>query len=193
MPRPTAEAKAATANTYITDFVVLPLQSELQPDQPADLRIKFKLRGGIFDSFNRAAWQLAWHKHDVMLRLLINISIYKKMAGVVSSKVLGPLKFVKKGKLYWTRNPDLTDNITNTIWAFVVDEEDRPRIFDAEIDIKQALFDFDRRISLPPSSLKEEKNTLFAKVQVKWGRHIYIEKGKVSSSSPPFTLEVRKR
>ncbi|MEM0117780.1 MAG: hypothetical protein QXV32_04980 [Conexivisphaerales archaeon] len=193
MPRPTEEAKAATRNSFLTDLVIQPLQKTIQRGQNLEIRVKFRLRGGIYDAFNREAWQIAWQKHDIMLRLIINVEIFKK--GLRSSSLTGKLKFVKKGKLYWTRNPDLTDNITNRIWAFVVDEDSNPRFFDEESKVKEALFDFEKAITIQQEKLAGERagrKAIFAKAEVRWGRHIFVEKGRVSATSPPVEIEMGK-
>lgn len=189
MPRPTEEAKIATRNTFITDLIVQPIQKVLKENQNLDLRIRYKLRGGIYDSFNRSTWQTAWQRHDIMLRLISKIQIYKKKF-LLPVSITGELKFIKKGKLYWTRNPDLTDNITNRIWAFVVDEDSRPRFFDVEDKVKEALFDFDRVITIEGSKFEKGETEIFAKAEVRWGRHIYIERGSISATSPPVVIRV---
>jgi hypothetical protein len=189
MPSPTDEARAAARDTHISELKATPSVESSHSDQRVDVRVKFKIRGGLYQAFNRDTWQTAWPKHDTMLRLLIWVGIYRKKAGV-SRAVIKPIKFVRKGKLYWTRNPDLTDNLKNRVWAFVVNEDGRPRIFDSERDIKDALFNFDRGITLPPESLKSGRNTFHVKVKLKWGRHTFVEKGQVSEVSEPFSIQV---
>jgi len=188
MPRPTEEAIAATKSSFIADLLLQPSRKSMSIEEDIEIRIKYKLRGGIYDSFTREAWQAAWYKHDIMLRLISHVEVLKK--GVPSSSITGKLKFVKKGKLYWTRNPDLTDNVTNRIWAFVVDEDSNPRFFDQEDKVKEALFNFERVITVKGSKIGKGKKKIYAKAEVKWGRHIYVEKGKVSATSPPVEIEV---
>jgi len=188
MPRPTAEAKAATKSSFIADLLIQPSKKSISSEETVDFRIKYKLRGGIYDSFTREAWQVAWQKHDIMLRLISFVEVFRK--GISSASLTGRLKFVKKGKLYWTRNPDLTDNVTNRIWAFVVDEDSNPRFFDSEEQVKEALFDFDRVITVAGSRLGKGNKKVYAKAEVKWGRHIYVEKGRVAATSPPAEIKV---
>ena len=111
-----------------------------------------------------------------------------KRGTLFSSQVAEPPKYVRKAILYWTRNPDLTNNVTNRIWAMVVDEEGIPHVYDSERNLKDALFTFDRRI-LAPSPALADGDEVRVEVKVKWGRHSFIEKGEASSTSEPLVVK----
>ncbi len=171
-------------STSVHDLTVSQTSGEIPPEAGLQLRISFRLSGGLVDVFSRGTWQEAYEVHDTTLRLLYWIKV--KRRGILSSQVADPAKYLKKASLYWTRNPDLTDNMTNRIWAMVVDEEKIPHFFDSEEKLKECLFIFDRRIMVPASALHRGSEELAVEVKVKWGRHSYIEKGHTTVTSPPF-------
>jgi hypothetical protein len=190
MPSPTSEAKELGRSTRIENFVCIPSRPNLGKDQPLDVKVRFDIRGGLYEVFNRETWQHAYEKHDTLLRLMFRIGVYRKSTGFISTAVIKPIKFVRKGKLYWTRNPDLTDNVTNRIWAFMVTEDGAPKIFDSERDLRDTLFGIERLFTISQDHLKPGRNVFFAKAWLKWGRHTYIEKGSTSGSSRPFEVTV---
>jgi len=185
----TSELKESLSrSTGIDAVIVTQTSGEVAADQGAQFRVRFSLRGGLVDTFNRATWQQAYDVHDTSLRLLYWITMKKK--GAFRSSAIGePSKFLKKATLYWTRNPDLTDNVTNRIWAMVVSEEKVPHIFDSERELRDYLFTFDRRILVPAAAISRVSGPLVAEVRLKWGRHSFIEKGHVVATSDPFELK----
>lgn len=190
MPSPTSEARELGRTTKIEGLTCIASTNRARRDQAVEIKVKFQIRGGLYEVFNRSTWQQAYESHDTLLRLMFRIGLYRRTSGFVSSAVVKPVKFVRKGKLYWTRNPDLTDNVTNRIWAFIVTEDGAPKIFDSERDLRDSLFDIERIFSIPSASLKPGKNTYFARAWLKWGRHTYIEKGSTSAKSEPTLINV---
>jgi hypothetical protein len=177
-----------SGRTFLKSITVTQTSGEVTAEQGAQVRVQFELGGGLVDAFNRATWQEAYDLHDTSLRLLYWITI-KRKGRLTGSKLAEPAKFLKKATLYWTRNPDLTDNVTNRIWAMVVDEDKIPHIFDSERKLREYLFRFDRRLLIPASSLDKAPAPLVAAIRLKWGRHSFIEKGEATGTSAPFTLK----
>ncbi len=174
--------------TRVTVIEAAPTSGEVSPDQGTQVRVRFGLEGGLVEAFNRATWQEAYELHDTSLRLSYRIGIRRKGA-LLSSSVGEPVRYVKKASLYWTRNPDLTDNVTNRIWAMVVDEEKVPHVFDSEEELKEFLFTFERRVLVPADVARRVSGQVVAEVAVKWGRHSFVEKGLAKATSLPFALK----
>ncbi|MEM3185553.1 MAG: hypothetical protein QXQ39_02575 [Conexivisphaerales archaeon] len=190
IPAPSSEAVAIAKNTRLTAIHVIPSSNDISADQSLDVKVRFAIAGGLYEVYNRDTWQNAYAKHDTMLRIIYKVGLYRKTTGLLSRTIVRPIKFVRKGKLYWTRNPDLTDNTENRIWSFVVDEEGLPRIFDKEIDVKNALFSFERILTVPAESLRTGKNSILARVSAEWYRHTYIGKGNLHGTSKPVDIIV---
>jgi hypothetical protein len=152
------------------------------------LGLRFRVEGGLYDVFNRDVWQSAYAVHDNAMRFTYRVKVLR--SGIVPRAVAGPLKCVRKATLYWTRNPDLTDDASNAIWAMVVDEEKVPHLFDSEAALKGFLFSFERKLLVPAGSLRRGEADLMVRVEGKWGRHSYIEKGQTSATSEPFRVKV---
>ncbi|HVP24067.1 MAG TPA: hypothetical protein VMS77_09180 [Conexivisphaerales archaeon] len=181
------DGRELSRRTSLGPVYVSQTTGEVQPEQGVQLKVKFRLQGGLVDAFSRATWQTAYEAHDTSLRLLYWLAV-KKKGGLRRGNVAGPAKHLKKATLYWTRNPDLTDNATNRIWAMVIDEEKVPHVFDSEEKVKEALFSFERRI-LVPASLMSQADEVRVEVKLKWGRHSFIEKGHVSAVSDRLAIK----
>ena len=174
-------------STSVRDLAASQTSGGIPSEAGVQLRVRFRLSGGLVDVFSRGTWQEAYEVHDTTLRLLYWIKVKRK--GILSTQVADPAKYLKKAALYWTRNPDLTDNVTNRIWAMVVDEEKIPHFFDLEEKLKDCLFTFDRRILVPASALHSGSDELAVEVKVRWGRHSYIEKGHTTATSQPLKVK----
>ncbi|MDG6938797.1 MAG: hypothetical protein JRN39_00100 [Nitrososphaerota archaeon] len=190
IPSPSKEAPAAGRTTTLSEVVAGPVHRETTADQNVDVRVRFSIQGGLRDAYDRSCWQTAYAEHDTLLRIIFHAGIYRKAGGVLDRAVVKKTKFVKKGKLYWTRNPDLTDNTANRIWSFVVDEDGAARVHDKEEDVKDTLFTFDRTLTIPAGSLKKGTNTLFVKASARWFRHTYAGSGSLSGSSRQFDVAI---
>ena len=174
--------------TVVEALRVTQTKGEVPAEEGVQLRVQFELQGGLVDAFSRDAWQAAYELHDTSLRLLYWLAVRKK-GSLLRSQVAEPAKYLRKATLYWTRNPDLTDNVTNRIWAMVIDEEKVPHVFDTEKELKESLFKFDRRVLLTAASLPGKGDKIVVEVKVKWGRHSFIEKGIARAASDPVSLE----
>jgi hypothetical protein len=183
-----SQKRVLSKSTRIRSLEVGQTSGEVTADQGAQLRIRFKLVGGLVDAFSRDVWQTAYDVHDTSLRLLYRVKVMRK-GGLLGSQVAEPARYLKKATLYWTRNPDLTDNITNRIWVMVIDEEKVPHVFDTEKDVRESLFSFDRRLLVPATALPKKGEKVVVEVKMKWGRHSFIEKGTTTSVSAPFSFE----
>jgi hypothetical protein len=176
----------AAEETVVANFSVTPLVSEVTPGRELEVEVAFSVKGKLRRSFSRASWQEAYEAHDLQLRLAYELTLVRR-AAIFHHKVFGPLRLVKKAKLYWSRNPDLEDHI----WAMVVDEDGMPHIFDREEQVDAALFDFRRRVLIPSGALAPGDHVLKAELRLRWGRHLYVEGGELRAESPPFGVKVK--
>ena len=182
-----ADRRGLSKNTSVGALSAEQTTGEVPLEAGVQLRVRFRLEGGLVEAFSRGAWQTAYEVHDTSLRLLYWVTVKKKGA-VLKAQLAEPAKFLKKATLYWTRNPDLTDNVTNRIWAMVIDEEKVPHFFDSEPKLKEFLFTFDRRVLVPAVAVSGTSRGLEVEVKVKWGRHSFIEKGHASATSASLTI-----
>ncbi|MDG7035146.1 MAG: hypothetical protein JRN37_10040 [Nitrososphaerota archaeon] len=162
---------------------------EVSLDEAVKVSVRAKLEGGLVDAFRRATWQEAYAAHDILLRLQFGMSI--RSGGQLFGKTIVSAKWVKKGILFWTRDANLTDNVTNMIWAMAADENGYNHFFEDEQGVRDFLFTFTRELSFLPVSLGRGEHRLHAEVFVKWWRHTYIERGQVAARSPSISLKVR--
>ncbi len=59
-----------------------------------------------------------------------------------------------------------------------------------EAEAQDMLFNVTRNFELPASTLGTGEHTLDAKVRVKWGKHIFTERGEASAKTSPLKIRV---
>src|SRR5579875_2902720 len=136
MPSPTSEARELGRTTKIEGLTCIASTSRARPDQAVDIKVKFQVRGGLYDVFNRSTWQQAYESHDTLLRLMFRIGLYRRTSGFVSSAVVKPVKFVRKGRLYWIGTKALSQHITVRMCISVVKDDVAKTIRDLKMELR---------------------------------------------------------
>ncbi len=146
----------------------------------------FRIVGGLREAFNPEVWTMSWEDFDKILRLTFEMSLGVQR-GPLTRKLSGAKKQVRKASFYWSRDPDLPYRI----WPMIVPEDGGPPKIPVSVeDAKSKMLDFTKTFDFPASSLGSGKHKLVGRVQAKWGRRSFIEKGAVSSASRPVVLEI---
>ena len=94
-------------------------------------------------------------------------------------------KFVRRAVFFWTRNPELPYRV----WATVATEFETILYPKTEEEAQGMLFDVVRSFEIPAKTLGKGQHSLEAKIRVKWGKHIFTERGEATGKSP--TVKVR--
>jgi hypothetical protein len=146
----------------------------------------FRVVGGLREAFHPDVWTVAWEDFDKILRLTLKVSLGVQR-GPITRKVAEIKKQVRKASFYWSRDPDLPYRI----WAMIVPEDGGPpKIPHSVEDAKSKMLDVEKKFNIQASSLGKGKHKLFGKVQARWGRRSFIEKGGVELKSKPVMIEV---
>lgn len=150
------------------------------------LKVGFRIVGGLREAFHPDVWTLAWEDFDKILRLTLRLSL-SAHGGVRSRRLAQIKKEVRRASFYWSRDPDLPYRI----WAMIVPEDGGPPKIPRNVeDAKAKMLDVDKEFSLPASSLGVGKHKLVAEAHARWGRRSFIEKGAVDSKSKPLVVQV---
>ncbi|MEM4311409.1 MAG: hypothetical protein QXX95_03375 [Nitrososphaerales archaeon] len=152
-------------------------------DESLKLKVYFKLSGLVRDLFNQKNWEEAWDKHDLTLRMDYHLKIYKN--GLIK-KLLSDLKFVRKAKFYWSRNPDLPYRI----WVMIVDEDGNPILPKDEEEAKSVFFEGFKSFSFFGKEIGLGEHGLIANMKAKWSKHSFIDKGEIEANSNKVSIEV---
>jgi hypothetical protein len=173
--------------TKLTDLQLVPEKREYPLDEKVKLNFGFRIVGGIREAFSPDVWTVAWEDFDKLQRLRIRTSVGKpRGAGLVKKLAVTP-KQVRKGKFYWSRDPDLPYRI----WAMIVHEEGGAPLIPLNVDDARAkMFDIVKRFEFPASALGPGKHRLIGTAEVKWGRQSFIEKGEASGKSKEVTISI---
>ncbi|MGC8969412.1 MAG: hypothetical protein ACP5LG_02335 [Conexivisphaera sp.] len=170
------EFRGVEPSTRLSEVVLRPVTGD------GTLMLSFSLLGGLRDVFGPEAWERAYSVNDMMLVLHLTIEVRRK--GPLGGRtVLGPLRLRKEARLYWSRDPARTGRV----WALIVDEDERTFVPSSPEEARQLMFDFERELR---PSLRSGRNEVWAEVEVSWGRHAYVEKGKRRGRSATAVVEV---
>src|SRR5213594_2701898 len=148
--------------------------------------VGFKLKGGIRRNFVRPLWEKAYDEHDLGLRMAYRVDLSKQRAKVLPGAELKREKFVRRGVFFWTRNPELPYRV----WATVATEFETILYPKTEGEAQDMLFNVTRNFEIPAKTLGTGQHSLDAKVSVKWGKHIFTERGEASGKTAPFKVRV---
>ena len=179
------EYSRVAANTKLSEVILEPVERTIKLHDDARFRVIFSLVGGLRDVFNPALWELAYEHNDIILALRYSIVLKKKRLGLPHT-IAGPVKFLKEGRIYWTKDP----RRGYRIWVIVVDEKEEPHFPPDVEEAKRLLFDFEHEIRVPGSKLERGESRVWAEVKLWWARHIYAEKAEVKGSSQEVVVRV---
>src|SRR3989442_14940609 len=91
----------------IEDLTITASPQLAKLDDNLALTVGFKLKGGIRRNFIRPLWEKAYDEHDLGLRMAYRVDLSKQRAKVLPGAELKREKFVRRGGLFLTRNPEL--------------------------------------------------------------------------------------
>jgi hypothetical protein len=165
------------ADSFIAGATLEKSQESVKSGQPLTLSLSFKVEGGIREAFSQKNWERAYNKHDNGFRLTIEVGLKSGRRTVM------PIKFVRKGALFWTRNP----KIPFRIWVSIV-KDDAPFYPLAEDEAKSLLFDVNKVIELSGSDLDSGTQKIYADIKVSWGKHVYTEPAEIKGRSNEIEL-----
>ncbi len=155
-------------------------------DDSLAITVNFKLKGGIRRNFVRKLWEAAYDEHDLGLRITYWATLFKHRSRLLPGTELKKDKFVRRAVFFWTRNPELPYRV----WATVATEFETILYPKTEAEAQDMLFNVTRNFELPASTLGTGEHTLDAKVRVKWGKHIFTERGEASAKTSPLKIRV---
>ncbi|MDA4121887.1 MAG: hypothetical protein OK456_01750 [Thaumarchaeota archaeon] len=168
--------------TLLADLKVIPEAREYKLDETVRLKLGFRVVGGLRESFIPDVWTVSWEDNDKMVRLAMESSISRG-----GKKLASTGKEVRRGKFYWSRDPDLPYRI----WAAIIHEDGSAPIIPVSVeDAKSQLLDVVKSFEIPAASLGRGTHKLTGSADVKWGRRTYIEKGSASGKSGAVELKI---
>ncbi len=171
--------------TSLTDLKLISESREYKRDETVRVRLGFRVVGGLRESFIPDVWTVAWEDNDKLARLVMTSSL--RIAGVPGRQVATTGKEVRRGKFYWSRDPDLPYRI----WAAIIHEDgSAPMIPTSVEDAKSKYLDVVKLFEIPASSLGRGDLKLVGKVDVSWGRRSYLEKGNASGKTPSIRITI---
>lgn len=166
-----------SGGSFITNAILSRSQENIRSNEPLTLSLSFKIEGEIKKVFNQKNWERAYNKHDNGFRMNIKIEIKSGRKTITQSN------FVRKAVLFWTRNP----KIPYRIWISIV-KDDAP-VYPLTIEEAESmLFDVNKVIELSGSDLELGTNKLHAKINVRWGKHEYIDPLEINGNSNEIEL-----
>ena len=172
-----------------TGLSALSIESEKKTysiDDVVALSFRFRVVGGLRESFIPDVWTVAWEDNDKMVRLTME-SVLQRGRSVTGKKIATTGKEVRRAKFYWSRDPDLPYRI----WTAIIHEDGSAPIIPRDVDdAKSEFLDITKRFELPASGLGRGRHEVSGTASVSWGRRSYLEKGSTSSSSKPLLLEI---
>jgi len=161
-----------------------PQKSKL--DDSLAITVNFKLKGGIRRNFVRRLWEAAYDEHDLGLRLAYWVTLYKQRAKLLPGTEVKKDKFVRRAVFFWTRNPELPYRV----WATVATEFETILYPKTEEEAQDMLFNVTRNFEIPAKTFGPGQHSLEAKVKVKWGKHIFTERGEATGKTGPLKVQV---
>ena len=173
--------------TILSDIRILPERGRYSLNDSVRLILGFRVIGGLRVSFNPDVWTVAWEDNDKLVRLAMETSVRVIRAGVLGEEVAGTRKEVRKGKFYWSRDPDLPYRI----WTAIIPEDGGGPIIPVSVeDAKAKMFDVAKQYEIPADSFGPGTHLLQGKVRVSWGRRTFIEKGSARGTSKRVNLMI---
>lgn len=170
-------------NNRIGDVVLVPSRPRFSYDESCSLKVKFRLMGGIRDSFNQEIWNTAYEINDKLIRITYQVEINRIVGGLLVRKFIGPQKFIRKATIYWTRNPEMVNTYEKKIWAMIIREGNDPYLPTSENDARASLFDVEINFSILGVDIGRGTHRLKASAKASWGRHVFSGKGNARTTS----------
>ena len=177
----------AWPKTVLSEVRVIPQKREYPADEPVTLSLGFRVVGGLREAFTPDVWTTAWEENDKLVRLTMKTSIVSVSGPFLVKEVASTGKEVRKGKFYWSRNPDLPYRI----WAAIISEDGSAPIIPENVeDAKSKMFDVVKEYQIQAGSLGKGSHRLAGKVAVSWGRRGFIDKGDAKGTSKDIQIRV---
>jgi hypothetical protein len=171
--------------TSLSDLKLIPESRECKLDEIVKIHLGFRVVGGLRESFIPDVWTVAWEDNDKLARLAMTASIRK--AGALGKVLVTTGKEVRRGKFYWSRDPDLPYRI----WAAIIHEDGSAPIIPTSVeDAKSKYLDVVKAFEVPASKLGRGKVKLSGSVDISWGRRSYLEKGSASGKTDAVQITV---
>ena len=172
------------ATIDIVTLTCSPLRAK--PDDTLAVTVNCSLKGGIRRNFVRRLWEAAYDEHDLGLRMGYWVTLLKHRPRPVPSVEVKRDKFVRRAVFFWTRNPELPYRV----WATVATEFETILYPKTEEEAQGMLFDVVRSFEIPAKTLGRGQHSLEAKIRVKWGKHIFTERGEATGKSPAVKVRI---
>jgi hypothetical protein len=171
--------------TTLSDLKLIPERKEYKIDEPIRVHLGFRIIGGLRESFIPDVWTVAWEDNDKLARLVMTSSL--KRGGPLGKTLATTGKEVRRGKFYWSRDPDLPYRI----WASIIHEDGgAPIIPESVEDAKSKYLDVTKTFEVPASEIGKGTVKLSGSVDISWGRRSYLEKGSASGKTPVIELNI---
>ena len=169
----------------IEDTAILCSPQKAKLDDNLAITVNFKLNGGIRRNFTRDLWEKAYDEHDAGLLMIFWVELLRNRP--LLSKPIKTDKFKRRAIFFWTRNPELPYRV----WMTVATEFETILYPKTEVEAQDMLFSVTRNFELPAKELGQGKYDLSAKIKVRWGRHVFTERGTTSGKTEsPVTVEI---
>ena len=134
----------------------------------------------------RPLWEAAYDEHDLGLRMGYWVTLLKHRPKPIPSVEVKRDKFVRRAVFFWTRNPELPYRV----WATVATEFETILYPKTEEEAQGMLFDVIRSFEIPAKSLGQGQHSLESKVRVKWGKHVFTERGEATARASAVKVRV---
>ncbi len=162
---------------FISDTKLSTSHDNIRSNENLTLSLGFTIDGLIREIFTQKNWERAYDKHDNGFRLTVLLDVR------VGGKAVDKIKFVRKGVLFWTRNPKLSYRV----WISVIKDETPFYPLTIE-EAKSLLFDVNKTIELDSNKLRMGDNQIHIFIKVNWGKHLYTEPTEVQAETKSVTV-----
>ncbi len=163
----------------IEEATIIGSPQKARIDENLAISVNFKINGGIRRNFVRKLWEAAYDEHDLGLRIIYWVTLLKHRGKPLPGMEIKKDKFVRRASFFWTRNPELPYRV----WTTIATEFETILYPKTEEEAQGMLFNVTRNFEIPAKSLGQGEHSLEAKIRVKWGKHIFTERGEVSGKT----------
>jgi hypothetical protein len=171
--------------TSLADLSLIPEKRVYKMDDTVSINLGFRVIGGLRESYIPDVWTVSWEDNDKMVRLTMDSSI--RRGGPLGKVIATTGKEVRRGKFYWSRDPDLPYRI----WTAIIHEDGSAPIIPRSVeDAKSKLLDVVKSFEFPASELGRGSHKLVGETHAHWGRTSFIEKGAVSGKTAAVELKI---
>jgi hypothetical protein len=171
--------------TSLADLSLIPEKRSYKLDETVGINLGFRVIGGLRESYIPDVWTVSWEDNDKLVRLTMESSI--RRGGSLGKVIATTGKEVRKGKFYWSRDPDLPYRI----WTAIIHEDGRAPIIPRNVeDAKSQLLDVVKSFEFPASELGKGSHKLVGQTKAHWGRTSFIEKGDIAGKTPTVEIKI---